>query len=113
MLNNPYGSKYLARKCLGYDLGGEVPSETVFGSIGYIYIIIYIYDSHFDHSILFGQMLCSRFVRLIKSHSVTWDICPRMMEKARSNATGVTQMWKLPSPPRWSVGREAAQEVGT
>ena len=57
------------------------------------------YDSHFDHSILFGQMLCSRFVRLIKSHSVTWDICPRMMEKARSNATGVTQMWKLPSPP--------------
>ena len=33
---------YLPRKCLGYDLGGEVPSETVFGSIGYIYIIIYI-----------------------------------------------------------------------
>ena len=29
-----YGSKYLLRKHLGYDLGGEVPSQTAFGSIG-------------------------------------------------------------------------------
>jgi hypothetical protein len=29
---NPYGSKYLLRKCLGYDLEGKVPSQTVFGS---------------------------------------------------------------------------------
>ena len=34
VIYNPYGSKYLPRKCLGYDLGGYVPSETVFGSIG-------------------------------------------------------------------------------
>ena len=29
-----YGSKYLLRKCLGYDLGGLAPSQEVFGSIG-------------------------------------------------------------------------------
>ena len=34
----PYGSNCLLRKYLGYDLGGQVPSQTVFGSIGYIYI---------------------------------------------------------------------------
>ena len=31
---DPRWSKYLLRKCLGYDLGGWVPSQTVFGSIG-------------------------------------------------------------------------------
>ena len=35
----PYGSNCLLRKYLGYDLGGQVPSQTVFGSIGiYIYM---------------------------------------------------------------------------
>ena len=34
----PYlcGSKCPLRKYLGYDLGGQVPSQTVFGSIGYM-----------------------------------------------------------------------------
>ena len=32
----PCGSKCLLRKYLGYDLGGQVPSQTVFGSIGYM-----------------------------------------------------------------------------
>ena len=32
--NVPYGCKYLLRKCLRYDLGIQVPSQTVFGSIG-------------------------------------------------------------------------------
>ena len=30
------GSKYLLRKRLGYDLGGYVPSQEVFGSIGFM-----------------------------------------------------------------------------
>ena len=42
-ITKPYGSKYLLRKCLGYDLGEcLVPSQEVFGSIGRIYIYIYI-----------------------------------------------------------------------
>ena len=43
----PYGSKCLLKKYLGYDLGGQVPSQTVFGSIGiyiYNYINIYLYN---------------------------------------------------------------------
>ena len=31
---SPYGSKYVLRKYFEYDLGDEVPSQTVFGSLG-------------------------------------------------------------------------------
>ena len=39
----PHESKFLLRKCLGYDLGGLVPSQEVFGSIRVVYYVMYIY----------------------------------------------------------------------